>query len=173
MQRSGVMVQVSVVVLLVALVGLGAGGLYSYSTSGASSASASSGNGALTPAQVSQNNAVDAGGKYIGDVPSGYTVAPLLPNSPAYPCPSNYNSTQCAQFKASCGNGVCDPNETCSTCPIDCGVPQGLSCDPYTGRASGLGGICELTIPYTNTNPAGANGQQNTCQTPGGCTSST
>jgi hypothetical protein len=170
MQRSGVMVQVSIVVLLVAMVGLGAGGLYSYSTGGSSAGASSTGNGALTSAQVTQNNAVDSGGKYLGYVPNGYVVAPLLPNSPSYPCPSNYNSTQCAQFKASCGNGVCDPNETCSTCPIDCGVPQGLSCDPYTGRASGLGGICELTIPYTNTNPAGANQQLNTCQTPGGCT---
>jgi len=156
MQRSGVMIQVSVVVLLIALVGLGAGGLYTYSTAPtASGASPGSGN---------QNT---ASAKYLGYIPAGYTVAALLPNAPAYPCPSNFNSTQCAQFKASCGNGVCDPNETCSTCPIDCGVPQGLSCDPYTGRASGLGGICELTIPYSNTNPGLSNPITNVPQTPG------
>ena len=154
MQRSGVMVQVSIVVLLVALVGLGAGGLYTYSSS-PTAAAAGSGN---------QNT---ANSKYLGYLPAGYTVAPLLPNAPAYSCPSNFNSTQCAQFKASCGNGVCDPNETCSTCPIDCGVPQGLSCDPYTGRASGLGGICELTIPYSNTNPSLSNPTLNTPSTPG------
>src|SRR5271170_7999322 len=162
------MVQVSVVALLVALVGLGAGGLYSVSTSGALGSYAPTTSAALTAAQNTQNNAVDAGGKFLGYVPNGYTVAPLLPNAPAYPCPSNFNSTQCAQFKASCGNGVCDPNETCSNCPIDCGVAQSLSCDPYTERASGLGGICELTIHYTNAVPP--------CvltpgQTPGDCSS--
>ena len=157
MKRSGVLVQVSVVVLLVALVGLGAGGLYTYSSSpGATGGQAGSG---------SFNTGTS---KYLGYIPQGYTIAPLLPNAPAYPCPSNFNSTLCAQFKASCGNGVCDPNETCSTCPIDCGVPQGLSCDPYTGRASGLGGICELSIPYSNTNPSGNNNVLNPGQTPNG-----
>jgi hypothetical protein len=154
MKRSGAMVQVSVVILLVALVGLGAGGLYTYSSSGGSANQPGSGSNTQT--------------KYLGYVPKGYTVAPLLPSAPAYPCPSNLNSTQCSQFKQSCGNGVCDPNETCSTCPIDCGVPQGLSCDPYTGRASGLGGICELSIPYSNTQPGGVNPVLNPPQSPGG-----
>lgn len=157
MQRSGAMVQVSIVVLLVALVGLGAGGLYTYSSGGSGSSSGTGGTGSLTASQVAANNQVDPGAKYLGYVPAGYYVAALLPNAATYPCPANFNSTQCTQFKASCGNGVCDPNETCSTCPIDCGTPQGLSCDPYTGRASGLGGICELTIPYTNVNPSEAN----------------
>ena len=156
----------SVLALLVAMVGIGAGGLYAYNGGAATSSSLAS-TSPLTPAQQAENQKVDPGGKYLGYIPAGYTVAPLLPNSPTYPCPSNMNSTECAQFKASCGNGVCDPNETCSSCPIDCGVPQGLSCDPYTERASGLGGICELTIPYTNIGPNNPiNGQ---CQTPGGC----
>jgi len=156
MKRSGAVVQVSVVVLLVALIGLGAGGLYSYTSSGGSGSQSGSGsNGGTT--------------RYLGYIPKGYTVVPLLPNSPTYPCPSNFNSTQCAQFKTSCGNGVCDPNETCSSCPIDCGVPQGLSCDPYTGRASGVGGVCELAIPYSNTQPGANNPVLNPCQNPGGC----
>jgi hypothetical protein len=156
MKRSGAMVQVSAVVLLVALIGLGAGGLYSYTSSGGAGSGNQAGSGSFNTATS----------KYLGYIPKGYTVAPLLPSSPSYSCPSNFNSTLCAQFKASCGNGVCDPNETCSTCPIDCGVPQGLSCDPYTGRASGLGGICELSIPYSNTQPGGP---LNPCQNPGGC----
>ncbi len=164
------MVQVSIVVLLIGLVGLGAGGLYTYSSSGAGSSSSSANNGSLTSAQITQNNQVDPGQKYLGYIPAGYVVAPLLPNAATYPCPSNFNSTQCTQFKASCGNGVCDPNESCSTCPIDCGTPQGLSCDPYTGRASGLGGICELTIPYTNVNPAEANPTTTPPQSPGAAT---
>jgi hypothetical protein len=153
MKRSGVMVQASVVILLVALVGLGAGGLYTYSSS--------SGSGNTTGSPNTQTS------QYLGYIPKGYSVAPLLPNSPQYPCPSNLNSTQCTQFKASCGNGVCDPNETCGTCPIDCGVPQGLSCDPYTGRASGLGGICELSIPYSNTQPGQNNPVLNNPGAPG------
>ena len=159
MKRSGAMVQVSAVVLLVALVGLGAGGLYSYTSSGA----AGSGN------QAGSGSSNTGTSKYLGYIPKGYAVTPLLPSSPSYSCPSNFNSTLCAQFKASCGNGVCDPNETCSTCPIDCGVPQGLSCDPYTGRASGVGGVCELAIPYSNTQPGANNPVLNPCQNPGGC----
>jgi len=149
-------VQVSAVVLLVALVGLGAGGLYTYTSSGASVGN-----------QPGSGNFNTGASKYLGYIPKGYTVSPLLPGAPSYPCPSNLNASQCATFKASCGNGVCDPNETCSTCPIDCGVPQGLACDPYTGRASGLGGVCELAIPYSNTQPSGANPVQNPPQSPG------
>ncbi len=159
MKRAGVMVQVSVVVLLVALIGLGAGGLYTYTSSGTGASGSQAGSGSFNT-QAS---------KYLGYVPKGYTLAPLLPSAPSYPCPSNFNSTQCSQFKASCGNGVCDPNETCSTCPVDCGVPQGLSCDPYTGRASGLGGVCELSIPYSNTQPGASNPSLNVCQNPGAC----
>ncbi len=155
MKRSGVMVQASVVILLVALVGLGAGGLYTYTSSGAAGNQTGSGSSNTTTS------------KYLGYIPQGYSVAPLLPSAPSYPCPSNLNSTQCTQFKTSCGNGVCDPNETCGTCPIDCGVPQGLSCDPYTGRASGLGGICELSIPYSNTQPGASNPVLNNPGAPG------
>lgn len=151
------MVQASVVGLLVALVGLGAGGLYTLSSS----------------VSTTTILASTGSGRYLGaNLPQGYVVAPLLQNAPSYPCPSSDTSTQCASFKASCGNGVCDPNETCGTCPIDCGVPQGLSCDPFTGRASGLGGICEITIPFTNIPGSGANQYLNQCATPGGCSSS-
>lgn len=156
-KRSGMLMQVSVIVLLIGLVGLGAGGLYSYSSSSSN---------LYQPGSGSQN---EGNTRYLGpNLPAGYQLSPLLPSAQAYPCPSNYNSTQCTQFKTSCGNGVCDPNETCGSCPIDCGVPQGLSCDPYTGRASGLGGICEIYIPYNNVNPCLANPTLNGCQTPQG-----
>lgn len=164
MKTSGTMMQVSIVVLMATLLGLGAGGLYVHTSSTASPLADTS---YLTADQISQNEKADPGGKYLGFIPEGYTVAPLLPNVATYPCPANFASDQCTGFQASCGNGVCDPNETCSTCPIDCGTPQGLSCDPYTGRASGLGGICELMIPYTNVNPAQANPTLTPPTTPG------
>jgi hypothetical protein len=151
MEHPGITAQVSIVILLIAVVGLGAGGLYTYTSRGITSGSSS--------------QATDAGTtKYLGYVPKGYVVAPLLPNAPSFPCPSNFDSAQCAQFKASCGNGVCDPDETCSSCPIDCGVPQGLSCDPYTGRASGATGVCQLNIPYSVAQPPPSNPTLNMTQ---------
>lgn len=161
MKRSAMLVQVSALVLLIALLGLGTGGLYYYTSAG-NAAGPSGSNPAGSGAFNTQAS------RYLGYLPKGYQLAPRTPNVPSYPCPSNFNATLCAQFKASCGNGVCDPNETCSSCPIDCGVPQGLACDPYTGRASGVGGVCELAIPYSNTQPGGVNPVQNPPQQPGG-----
>jgi hypothetical protein len=70
----------------------------------------------------------------LGYLPQGYAPAPHYPNSPEYPCQPGMTATQCKQFQASCGNGVCDPNETCGDCPIDCGSVGQLVCDQYTGR---------------------------------------
>jgi hypothetical protein len=87
---------------------------------------------------------------YLGYIPVGYSIAPHYPNSPYFPCPSGMTSAQCALFQASCGNGVCDPNESCSACPIDCLSGQ-LTCDPsdYTQRASAPTGsppICQVSL---------------------------
>lgn len=71
----------------------------------------------------------------LGYLPAGYAPAPHFPNGPSYPCPPGMTAAQCRQFKATCGNGVCDPNETCGDCPIDCGPAGQLVCDQYTGRA--------------------------------------
>jgi hypothetical protein len=81
---------------------------------------------------------------YLGYIPAGYTVAPHYPNAPDYPCPSGMNTQQCAQFRATCGNGVCDPNESCATCPIDCGINGQLTCDPYTGRPGAPISVCQV-----------------------------
>jgi hypothetical protein len=81
---------------------------------------------------------------YLGYIPNGYVTAPHLSNAPTYPCPSGMDSTQCKQFQQSCGNGVCDPNESCATCPIDCGVSGELTCDPYTGRAGAPVSVCQI-----------------------------
>jgi hypothetical protein len=93
-----------------------------------------------------QTNGIPEGAwaDYLGYIPSGYSLAPHLPNAATYPCPSGMDSSQCATFHQSCGNGVCDPNESCATCPIDCGVSGQLTCDPYTGRPGAPISICQL-----------------------------
>ena len=80
---------------------------------------------------------------YLGYIPAGYTLAPVYPTSEAYPCPTGMDAAQCAVFRQSCGNGVCDPNESCETCPIDCGVPSGMTCNPYTGRPAAPVAVCQ------------------------------
>ncbi len=90
---------------------------------------------------------------YLGYIPQGYTLAPHYPYAPDYPCPSGMDATDCAVFQQSCGNAVCDPNESCANCPIDCGTPNGLPltvvCDPYTGRPEISGttpiSVCQVT----------------------------
>jgi hypothetical protein len=79
---------------------------------------------------------------YLGFIPAGYSLAPHDTMAPTFPCPAGMSSDQCGLFRASCGNGVCDPNEGCTTCPIDCSVTGQLTCDPYTGRATAHAGIC-------------------------------
>lgn len=82
--------------------------------------------------------------EYLGYIPTGYTLAPHYPIAPTYQCPSGMNPAQCALFRASCGNGVCDPNESCTTCPIDCGINGQLTCDPYTGRPGNPVSVCQV-----------------------------
>jgi hypothetical protein len=44
------------------------------------------------------------------------------------PVSENIDALQSAARQGPCGNGVCNPTETCSTCPADCGV-----CPPVCG----------------------------------------
>ena len=48
----------------------------------------------------------------------------------------------CADFCAACGNGTCDPSETCLTCPVDC-----VSCVPVCGDAACNGSESSCTCP--------------------------
>jgi hypothetical protein len=95
--------------------------------------------------QDSQLNPLGCWAAWIGYLPTGYVPAPHYPNAPIYPCLPDMSFSMCRQFQASCGNGVCDPNESCSICPIDCGTNQGTVCNPYTGRAGPpypVSGVC-------------------------------
>jgi hypothetical protein len=84
---------------------------------------------------------------FLGYIPQGYHIVPRFPNAPLWPCPKGLNSTQCQVFQQTCGNGVCDPNERCDTCPVDCAPSGNQLCDPYTGRGSVTVGICQLNEP--------------------------
>jgi hypothetical protein len=148
--------RVAVVVVLAILIGAGGVGLYYYTslpspktTTTTSETSSTSQTAEVGPAGGSQ----DANGQpqgvwadYLGYLPAGYVLAPHYVNSYTYPCPSGMDASQCALFSKSCGNGVCDPNESCTTCPSDCGIAGALTCDPYTGRAGAPLSICEVNV---------------------------
>jgi len=157
-KRSAIAKGTAVAVLAVLILG-GAVGIYYYSmaptpvtstsTSASNSTSATQTNStqAVGPSsgyQNAQGQPQGAWAEYLGYVPAGYALAPHYPNAATYPCPSGMDPSQCKLFQASCGNGVCDPNESCATCPIDCGIPGQLTCDPYTGRAGAPISVCQL-----------------------------
>jgi hypothetical protein len=81
---------------------------------------------------------------YLGFIPPGYVLAPKLNHGPNFPCPQGMDDAQCKEFQASCGNGVCDPNEACLSCPLDCGPVGQLTCDPYTLRLGSPIGPCQV-----------------------------
>lgn len=97
-----------------------------------------------TTGSAGGSNDTSVWSKYLGYIPQGYTIAPHLTNAPVFPCPTGMSTAQCQQFQGSCGNGVCDPNETCSSCSLDCGASGSQVCDPYTGRPGAPAQVCQL-----------------------------
>ncbi len=81
---------------------------------------------------------------YLGYLPVGYKPSPQGVNAPQFPCPAGMTPSACATFHQTCGNAVCDPNESCTTCPIDCGPSGEATCDPYTGRVGAPNNVCFL-----------------------------
>jgi len=168
MMKRSALAKVTAVAALAVLILAGAVGIYFYTLAPVSTSSTSIGSSsASSTSQTSTNSSQTgqtgpAGGScarnaqgqctqpqgawadYLGYIPAGYTLAPHYPNAPAYPCPSGMNPQQCTLFRASCGNGVCDPNESCATCPIDCGINGQLTCDPYTGRPGAPISVCQV-----------------------------
>jgi len=160
MKRSAV-AKVTAIAAMAVLILAGAVGIYFYTlapsnvrTSSSVLSSSTSSSGSQTgnnstgvgPAGGYQVNGQPEGAwaDYLGYLPAGYVLAPHYPISPVYPCPSGMNPQQCKLFQASCGNGVCDPNESCATCPIDCGINGQLTCDPYTGRPGAPISVCQV-----------------------------
>lgn len=155
------------VAALATAIALGGLEIYSYtSTSETSNISSISG---VSSSSTSQATAPPAGyqdsagqpqgmwSDYLGFIPQGYVVAPKLNNSATYPCPTGMDGNQCQQFQASCGNGVCDPNESCISCPVDCVLSGQLVCDPYTLRAGTPLGVCQLNTVYPGDTGGGGN----------------
>ena len=53
-------------------------------------------------------------------------------------CPAGQGCTghACLAHEQSCGNGICDNNETCSNCPTDCQIVHEADNDPCDGKIS-------------------------------------
>jgi len=75
-------------------------------------------------------------------LPANYVIAPRFPNAPPGYCLTGMTQTACSLLKQTQGNGVCDPNETWKTSPLDCGCTGALVPDPYTGRCAAPASIC-------------------------------
>ncbi len=122
----------------------GVAGASSYTSTGSSSNSGPGGGSCQTNGQGQCTSPQGAWAEYLGYIPAGYNPAPHYSVAAVYQCPAGMNPQQCQQFQATCGNGVCDPNESCASCKIDCGIAGSLTCDPYTGRAGGPVSVCQL-----------------------------
>ncbi|MDA4117990.1 MAG: hypothetical protein OK455_06565 [Thaumarchaeota archaeon] len=153
--------KVAVVAVVAALIAGGGTRLFFYASSPATTSLSStpSGGNALS-GSASQSEVPPCGSQnshdlpygcwadYLGYLPSGYVLAAHCVNCAIYQCPAGMSLDKCKQFEASCGDFVCDPNESCNTCAIDCLAP-GQTCDPYTGRAGSPIGVCQVTLNAT------------------------
>ncbi len=90
------------------------------------------------PAANSQN--------FCDQLPTGYQIAPRLPNGPQAYCRSGMTASACALLKQTFANGICDPNETVWTDPLDCGCSGALIGDPFTGRCGAPATVCQLQL---------------------------
>ena len=142
------------VVVVIAVAGLGAysflPGTVSTTTTSASSATTS---GYVAPVSSSLIAAFDCSSPAItsqyscDQLPSEYQLAPRYPNGPPPFCIKGMSASACSLLKTTQGNGVCDPNETPWTSPIDCGCTGALTGDPYTGRCSTPAAVCLFVGP--------------------------
>ena len=85
-------------------------------------------------------------------LPAGYQIAPKLVNVPDYTCPAKMTQSACELMQRTYGNGVCDPNETLWTNPLDCGCSGSQMGDTWLGRCGNPAQSCMLT-PLNQTAP--------------------
>lgn len=83
-------------------------------------------------------------------LPAGYHIAPRGPNVPPPFCPNGMSASACALLKQTQSNGVCDPNETALSDPLDCGCSGNLVVDPYLGRCSQPAAVCQIVLNNPN-----------------------
>ncbi len=100
------------------------------------SAPPATGYACTSPAINSQN--------FCDQLPTGYKIAPKLPAGPSASCRAGMTASACALLKQTFANGVCDPNETVWTDPLDCGCTGAVVGDPYTGRCGAPATVCQL-----------------------------
>jgi len=81
---------------------------------------------------------------FCDQLPAGYQIAPRLPAGPAAYCRAGMTDSVCALLKQTFANGVCDPNETVWTDPLDCGCTGAVVGDPFTGRCGSPATVCQL-----------------------------
>ncbi len=103
---------------------------------GGQSIPAATGYACSKPAINSQN--------FCDQLPAGYQIAPRLPAGPAAYCRAGMTDSACALLKQTFANGVCDPNETFLTDPLDCGCTGAVVGDPFTGRCGSPATVCQL-----------------------------
>lgn len=82
--------------------------------------------------------------KFCDQLPVGYQIAPKLPNAPPAFCLVGTTNSACNLLKQTWANGVCDPNETPWTDPLDCGCSGAIVGDPFTGRCGTPATVCQL-----------------------------
>jgi len=148
----------AVVPIGIILITIGAFGIYLYTTS--STTTSSSATSASSMSSTPQSPKAPCGWQdssyqpygcwaaYLGFLPAGYVLGPHYANGGVYPCPKGMAESQCRQFRASCGNGICDPNESCGSCPIDC-QDAGQICNAYTGRGTAATVVCQVSLNAT------------------------
>jgi hypothetical protein len=162
-----------VAVVLVAAIGLTAYTITTPSTfgsltgTGAKSTQSASGGTPLTAANCSTISSGSSGCFQAYDcslpavvsdlacatLPVGYVIPPKLPNAPASPPrPAYMTDAAYALLTKTYGNGICDPNETFLTSPLDCAAYGAVTNDPFTGRPGAPAIVCFAAVPE---NPVG------------------
>ncbi|MDA4127094.1 MAG: hypothetical protein OK452_07825 [Thaumarchaeota archaeon] len=76
-------------------------------------------------------------------LPAGYVILPRTAYSPTPSRPAGMADAAWALLQKTYANGVCDPNETWSTDPLDCSATGALVNDPYLGRPNAPATVCQ------------------------------